>query len=539
MKQIILKLMFLLAFALVLTTANASNVTITTKPVLSAPDVAGIRTVSFEIRWDFSWHSLEPNNWDAVWIFAKYRLGSDEWDHLYMYDDSDPSVTNEVTALGSVPMTYKFGKTDDGSSTVGFFLYRKNPGRGSIPPTTVSFQWKPNGTAFEKYKQRDDILPTDDITVKVFAIEMVYVPTGAFYLGSGGTENAHFRSTIADVPYKVLSEDWLVLDTLNAPDNNLTCANTAGVSYKNFGVANSIGPRDTLSDDYPKGFKAFYCMKYEISQGAYVDFLNTLTAVQQQARLTQAGAQVNLNAAPGTRVFYMTNTSDKNGIEIVKPGIAEFGCDLNNNNNPNEADDGVNVACAMRCYDLMAYLDFSGLRPMSEMEYEKACRGTLDPVPNEYAWGSTFATTNNAIKAGTLNTAFERPNLDYVNWLGTGQALLIRNGGFATDSSTRISSGATYYGIMEMGNNLYELTVNVNSAQGRSFRKAHGDGRITASGAMDVMYWPNDYTGFGLRGGNIGAGLDASYSVSSRINAYWASSGNNAYNVGGRGVRTE
>jgi hypothetical protein len=38
---------------------------------------------------------------------------------------------------------------------------------------------------------------------------------------------------------------------------------------------------------------------------------------------------------------------------------------------------------------MAAFADWSGLRPMSELEYEKACRGYNTPaVPNEYAWGN-------------------------------------------------------------------------------------------------------------------------------------------------------
>ena len=38
--------------------------------------------------------------------------------------------------------------------------------------------------------------------------------------------------------------------------------------------------------------------------------------------------------------------------------------------------------------DVAAYLDWSGLRPMTELEFEKACRGPNAPVAGEYAWGS-------------------------------------------------------------------------------------------------------------------------------------------------------
>ena len=42
----------------------------------------------------------------------------------------------------------------------------------------------------------------------------------------------------------------------------------------------------------------------------------------------------------------------------------------------------------MNWQDLTSYLDWSGLRPMTEFEYEKACRGTLNPVAYEYPWGN-------------------------------------------------------------------------------------------------------------------------------------------------------
>lgn len=36
---------------------------------------------------------------------------------------------------------------------------------------------------------------------------------------------------------------------------------------------------------FPKGYNAFYIMKYELSQQGYCDFLNTLTRGQQQANI--------------------------------------------------------------------------------------------------------------------------------------------------------------------------------------------------------------------------------------------------------------
>ena len=39
----------------------------------------------------------------------------------------------------------------------------------------------------------------------------------------------------------------------------------------------------TIPSAYPKGYAAFYCMKYEVSEGQWVDFFNTLKDGQKGA----------------------------------------------------------------------------------------------------------------------------------------------------------------------------------------------------------------------------------------------------------------
>jgi len=38
-----------------------------------------------------------------------------------------------------------------------------------------------------------------------------------------------------------------------------------------------MGPSGKLPVEFPKGYAAFYCMKYEINQGQYGDFFSQLT----------------------------------------------------------------------------------------------------------------------------------------------------------------------------------------------------------------------------------------------------------------------
>jgi formylglycine-generating enzyme required for sulfatase activity len=37
-------------------------------------------------------------------------------------------------------------------------------------------------------------------------------------------------------------------------------------------------------------------------------------------------------------------------------------------------------------FDVAAYLDWAALRPMTELEFEKVCRGPENRIAGEYAW---------------------------------------------------------------------------------------------------------------------------------------------------------
>ena len=103
---------------------------------------------------------------------------------------------------------------------------------------------------------------------------------------------------------------------------------------------------------FPKGYNAFYVMKYEISQGQYTDFLNFLD--------------------PGLAPTYFMNAYGSYRNTISRTGLL-YTCDA-----PDRACDYLSWS------DLAVYLKWAALRPMDELEFEKACRGPLYPVPNEY-----------------------------------------------------------------------------------------------------------------------------------------------------------
>ena len=116
-------------------------------------------------------------------------------------------------------------------------------------------------------------------------------------------------------------------------------------------------------------------MKYEINQAQYRDFLNTLT-LTQQTTLTP----VSPTSVVGTRVLPPTANVYRSYIETKTSSVsgapAEYGCDANNNNVYDEADDGEWIPCHFLSWpDMASFMDWIGLAPMSELQFERICRG--------------------------------------------------------------------------------------------------------------------------------------------------------------------
>lgn len=146
---------------------------------------------------------------------------------------------------------------------------------------------------------------------------------------------------------------------------------------------------------------------------------------------------------------------------------------------------------------------------MTELEYEKACRGPATPVPNERAWGSAnLVPQRNHYISGpadgsggelsTSDTAGNTLGANFNNSRTTGGP--VRVGIYAATAVaiggeiTRENTGASYWGIMELSGNLYERTVSVLKP---AFEGSHGDGALSDAGAAT----PADWQALGFRGG--------------------------------------
>jgi len=518
--------LILIALILPQTTLFANNIQVSDVKLTGQNTTLKYTMVQFNISWENSWRSTDlENNWDAAWIFVKFRIKPGSvWNHASLNNDGHMAPAGSVIEVGFPVINEPFNaKTNP---AVGVFLYRSeaNTGTGDVNYTGVQLRWNYG---------IDGLDERDSIEVSVFAIEMVYIPEGPFYVGDGvdpgSNSPGRFVAGNTTKPFKITTEEELTIG--NSSNTELWGTSTSGDA--------SIGTTGTLPAEFPKGFQSFYIMKYELSQYMYKEYLNKLTRAQQAANVsaTTVGRFMR-NSNIGTEPLY------RNGIKVISdPGGTlprEYSNNLNNDGEENDSADGQHIACNwLSFYDLMAFADWSGLRPFTELEYEKACRGPLYPIADEYAWRTDDMIWATGIdKSGMTDECATNAEANIVTGRASGVYGPMRCGCFANDTTNREQAGATFYGVMEMSGNLWEYAYSVGIEDNRSFNgNNHGDGKIADNGTTNVTGWP---TGAGIRGG---AWYDLYYSnnqqVSSRYNASYVYKTTRYISTGIRLARTQ
>ena len=416
--------------------------------------------VQFDITWKNSWRtSTNENNYDGCWIFIKYRKQSTSvWLHATL------NATGQTAPGGSTLQPSADGK--------GAWIYRTGNGIGDVAYNSAILRWNYGA---------DGVLDNENAEIQLYAVEMVYVPQMAFNLGNSSAEINKFRDGAVDTWFPVTSEATI---TCGSSAGNLT----AGASFLNSG---------TIPAAFPKGYNAFWTMKYEFSKQQYLDFLNTLDQ-------TNATARNNIGA-----------TGNVPNMAVTQPERA---------------------AQAFSTLNVLAWLDWADMRPMTELEYEKACRGGNNtPSPLEFAWGNTtISPITTSSNPGAANETWATGNANY----GGGPGLPMRCGALATASSTRTTSGASFYGIMELSGNVREFAIYAGSAAGRTFTGLHGDGVLNALAEANTPNWPSTTNNFTTtaRGGYFSDG-SGQLQICDRSSGTLEYTTSNASN-GGRGVRT-
>ncbi|MCM1031664.1 MAG: glycine-rich protein [Oscillibacter sp.] len=352
------------------------------------------------------------------------------------------------------------------------------------------------------------------------------------------TNPGSYRYYRIEMSGAVRTDDGIVIQSIAMTEKELEDCVVDSESALTLSAKNGM-PNVSLAASYPKGYAGFYVMKYETSQEQYVEFLNSLTLEQQKARVTNN----NFSAMKrGDYVFGdLKNPSCRNGIVFVEQRTPNtpvvFGNNLNPNNDLFSTDDGQTLACNyMSIEDMIAYCSWSGLRPMSELEYEKACRRFYPQVPDkrEYAWN-----TNNGVnRLSSLNDLNFRGDereqaLSYLKNVNSGTTNSIngpvRCGLFATSATNQTQAGATYWAVMEMSGNLKELCANVNYS--------NLNGGSCGTGVYNANLWDKTATKYGVRGGGFSS-PDSLLRTSDRTEAmnYFTTITQRDSTVGFRGV---
>ena len=459
-------------------TVYANNIDATNITLTGSDPVNDYTYIQFDIGWDYSWK--DTVNHDAAWVFVKYKETGGVWNHATLSaTDGDHSATTTNGVAATI---------DAASDNTGVFIYRTSEGNGPNNWDGVKLRWE-YGT--------DGLGDYDKVTVRVFAIEMVYIPQASFYVGDADCDQTYcFYKYGTTDPYQITSEAAIEM----GETSNYLWARWG----KNIETA-------TLPADFPKGYQAFYCMKYETSQRQYAEFLNTLTQAQQETRTADtlsnedAAGHYVMIGEDRTTVLYRHGI--KAGSNPADGQPYTFGCDLNDNGVFNEANDGEWITMHWSSWmDACAYADWAGLRPFTELEFEKICRGDQAVVDDEYAWGST-----NIVKAVGITNPGEdgevSSNDANVVYDG-GISGSLRSGALTDSDDTREQSGASYYGVMEMSGNEWEQVVSVVNSDGRSFTGSHGDGVLETTagyeGNATNSDWPGYTAGQGVSGGDGG-----------------------------------
>ena len=210
--------------------------------------------VQFNLNWQNSWRtSSAPFNWDAAWVFVKYKVGNGDWKHA---------------TLSNAGHTIPSGATSTQPDAAGLFIYRSADGSGTFSPSGIQLLWN-YGTDGVDYNYK--------ITVRVYAVEMVYNQVGGFQAGSGAINNGELRRA-NDITSSGTASTFTITGTTPTVQGNSSSASPTNIAAYNNTATDLTGTSTaSLASSYPTGFNAFYAMKYEISQQQYVDFLNTLT----------------------------------------------------------------------------------------------------------------------------------------------------------------------------------------------------------------------------------------------------------------------
>ena len=478
---------------------SANNLNITNVSLTGA--TSSTIQVQYNMFWENSWRDAE--NWDATWVFIKYSTNNgNTWEHATLSPSGHVAGTASPTPSIQIPQ-----------DNLGAFVYRSSQSTGTFTITGQQLQWNFVANGLNQSQ-------ASSAEIRVFGMEMVYIPQGPFALGDGvnytGTPNPSFNAYRRNFTSRAVYVTDVISDSIQDPQFGFF--RTHGLNGIDLNMDGVVGTWPTDAPDFPIGYKAIYCMKYKVTQGQYCDFLNTLTYTQQSSRVNSTTNTVGQSAWDGSTT---TLPANRFNIFVQIAGVSPSTPRIYTATRPDRYCNLLNWP------DAAAYADWAALRPMTDMEREKIGRGPLPPVQGEYADGLTSINSLTALTTGnengqetstsTSNTGFNIYNSATISGGdGSFNRAPIRAGIFARSSTSRTQSGSSYYGVMDLTSDLIEFTVSFSTLAGRSFTGLHGNGLLDVNGFANQNFWPgingnSSYTSanttFGSTGVTSGAGI--------------------------------
>ena len=388
-------------------------------------------SVIFDIQWKNSWNNAK--NHDAAWVFIKFNGAWNNHAKLV------PSGHRVLQQRNDSPKP----EIQVSSDSLGFFIYTSENYRGDLNyKLQILLDTSTQEIGWNKMNK-----------LSVYGIEMVYIPQGAFTLGSPDAESerrAAFYNSDANGKRNGLITISSEAEIKVGPEKDALNYWSEESLYQ----GDQNGP---VPAEFPKGYAPFYVMKYELTQGQYADFLNKLPTNWTYKR-----------SPIGGKGYY----ENRGGIRLVDDKYV--------------ADNSHRPMNYVSFLDGLAYSDWACLRPITELEYEKAARGPGKPTPYEMVWGTD--------------------NYDQLERYVNGEDDLILANGLdesQLSDETRPQFGASYYWVMDLSGSVWEKVITIGNPIGRAFKGTHGDGTLEAGRATNAD-WPtsdDEEGGFGYRGG--------------------------------------
>jgi hypothetical protein len=272
--------------------------------------------VQFDLSWGNTWK--DDINWDAAWVFMKYKNAQGEWKHAKL------STTGHDNGQGTPNVI------EPTSDQMGAFIRLATEGQGNFNAEGLQLRWNYGA---------EGLASVSGLEIRVFAIEMVYHPQGDFSM--------NFDASAPGGKTPVINNRLSPLLYVNGV-TGARIKGDAGIDMDGNGVIDNT--------TYPTGYYPFYLFKYEVSEQQYADFYNCLTTAQ---RGTLGLAGYNITETDGQ--FFSSQP---------------------------------NIACGeSNAERLLAYADWTGLRPASFLELQKAFNGPKPPNGSS-GCGGPYAVSN-------------------------------------------------------------------------------------------------------------------------------------------------